>query len=633
MSAPYEEEAILGRAYDARLMRRLLGYVRPYRRTVALAVLLLLGASLSDLAGPSLYRVAIDRYIAPHGPAGPLRADLRGLAGLAALYLLILAVGFAARWTQSYLMQYVGERVMVDLRRAMFDHLQRLSVGFFSRTPVGRLVTRLTNDVDALNDLITDGVVALFSDVFTLIGIMAVMLWMDWRLALAVFSVIPFVYAVTERFRSRSREAYRAIRTRLARINAYLNEQIMGMTVTQLFNRESRGLRDFDRLNTSHLEANLDATGNFSQFYPAIQFLGTCGVALLLWYGGGQVIRNLATLGILIAAIQYAERFFDPLRDLSEKFNILQSAMASSERIFRVLDEPVAVSDPPDPVPLAQVRGRIEFRDVWFAYEEDAPPAPVPPAAQGQAAQRGGQAAWALRGVSCVIEPGERVAIVGHTGAGKTSIINLLARFYDPQRGEVLVDDVDVRRVRQRDLRRHIGIVQQDVFLFAGTVEYNIRLGEAGITDAEIRRAAQRVGADRFITALRDGYRTELRERGAGLSVGQKQLIAFARALAFNPEILLVLDEATSSVDAETEALIQQAMTSALRGRTAIIIAHRLSTVQHANRILVVHKGRIAEQGTHGKLLARGGIYAKLYRLQYQEQERSPGTSRTGGAL
>ncbi len=460
MSAPYEEEAILGRAYDARLMRRLLGYVRPYRRTVALAILLLLGASLSDLAGPSLYRVAIDRYIAPQGPAGPLRADLRGLAGLAALYLLILAVGFAARWTQSYLMQYVGERVMVDLRRAMFDHLQRLSVGFFSRTPIGRLVTRLTNDVDALNDLITDGVVALFSDVFTLIGIMAVMLWMDWRLALAAFSVIPFVYAVTERFRSRSREAYRAIRTRLARINAYLNEQIMGMTVTQLFNRESRGLRDFDRLNTSHLEANLDATGNFSQFYPAIQFLGTCGVAVLLWYGGGQVIRNLATLGILIAAIQYAERFFDPLRDLSEKFNLLQAAMASSERIFRVLDEPVAVSDPADPVPLAQVRGRIEFRDVWFAYEEDAPPA-----------QQGGQAAWALRGVSCVIEPGERVAIVGHTGAGKTSIINLLARFYDPQRGEVLVDDVDVRRVRQRDLRRHIGIVQQDVFLFAGTVE------------------------------------------------------------------------------------------------------------------------------------------------------------------
>ncbi len=606
MSVPLEEEAILGRAYDARLMRRLLAYVRPYRGTIGLAILLLLGASLADLAGPSLYRVAIDRYIAPHVPAsphspGPPQDLMRGLAGVAALYLLILSVGFAARWVQSYLMQFVGQRVMADLRGEMFDHLQRLSVGFFSRTPVGRLVTRLTNDVDALNDLITDGVVALFSDIFTLLGIMGILLWMDWRLALAAFSVIPLVYAITERFRSRSREAYRAIRARLARINAYLNEQIMGMTVTQLFNREPRSLRGFDARNTSHLEANLDATRNFSQFYPAIQFLGTLGVGVLLWYGGGQVMRNVTTLGVLIASIQYAERFFDPLRDLSEKFNILQAAMASSERIFRVLDEPVAVSDPPDPVPLARVRGRIEFQDVWFAYEDDA--------------------AWALRGVSCVIEPGERVAIVGHTGAGKTSIINLLARFHDPQRGQVLVDGIDVRRVRQRDLRRHIGVVQQDVFLFAGTVDHNIRLGNTAISDAEIRRAAQRVGADRFITALRDGYQTELRERGAGLSVGQKQLIAFARALAFNPEILLVLDEATSSVDAETEALIQEAMSSTLRGRTAIIIAHRLSTVQHADRIIVLHKGRIAEDGTHAQLLERGGIYAMLYRLQYQDQE------------
>jgi ATP-binding cassette subfamily B protein len=605
MTEPFEEE-ILGRAYDARLMRRLLGYVRPYRRVVAAAIFLLLGASLADLAGPSLYRVAIDRYIAPQALSGAHRAGspqdlMRGLAGIAALYLGILAVGFVARWAQAYLMQYVGERVMVDLRQQMFDHLQRLSVGFFSRTPVGRLVTRLTNDVDALNDLITDGVVALFSDIFTLIGIMAVMLWMDWRLALAAFSVIPFVYAVTERFRRRSREAYRAIRTRLARINAYLNEQIMGMTVTQLFNREARSLRDFDTRNISHLEANLDAMRNFSQFYPAIQFLGTCGVAVLLWYGGGQVMRNTATLGILVAAIQYAERFFDPLRDLSEKFNILQAAMAASERIFRVLDEPIAVVDPPDPVPLTKVRGRIEFRDVWFAYEEDAP--------------------WALRGVSFVIEPRERVAIVGHTGAGKTSIINLMARFHDPQRGQVLVDGVDVRHVRQQTIRRHIGVVQQDVFLFAGTIEDNIRLGNPEITDAEIRLAAQRVGADRFITALPDGYRTRLRERGAGLSVGQKQLIAFARALAFNPEILLVLDEATSSVDAETEALIQQAMTSALRGRTAIVIAHRLSTVRQADRIIVLHKGRIAEEGTHAQLLERGGIYAVLYRLQYQDQE------------
>ncbi len=614
MSVPFEEDAILGKAYDARLIRRLLTYVRPYRRTTVLSILLLLGASLADLAGPSLYRVAIDRYIAPLDlttlgrtgrPPGLQRPPdlqlMHGLAGVAALYLLILGLGFVARWWQSYLMQYVGQRVMADLRTQMFNHLQRLSIGFFSRTPVGRLVTRVTNDVDALNELISSGVVAIFGDIFTLFGIMGIMLWMDWRLALVTFSVLPFVYAVTERFRSRSREAYRAVRTRLARINAFLSEQIMGMTVTQLFNQEARSQRNFDALNTSHLEANLDATWNFSQFYPTIQFLGTVGVAVLLWYGGGQVIRSAATLGVLIAAIQYAERFFDPIRDLSDKFNILQAAMASSERIFRVLDEPATVPDPPDPIPLPRVRGRIEFRDVWFAYEDDA--------------------VWALRGVSFAIEPGERVAFVGHTGAGKTSIINLLARFYDPQRGTVLLDGVDVRRVRQRELRRHISVVQQDVFLFVGTIADNIRLGDPEITDDQVRRAAERVGADRFITALPKQYETGLRERGAGLSVGQKQLIAFARALAFNPDILLILDEATSSVDTETEALIQQAMETAVRGRTAIIIAHRLSTVQHADRILVLHKGRIAEEGTHAHLLGQGGIYAKLYRLQYRDQE------------
>jgi len=608
MSVPFEEDAILGKAYDARLIRRLLAYVRPYRRTTVFSILLLLAASLADLAGPSLYRVAIDRYIAPRDLTALSRTGrppdlqlMHGLAGVAALYLLILGLGFVARWWQSYLMQYVGQRVMADLRTQMFNHLQRLSVGFFSRTPVGRLVTRVTNDVDALNELISSGVVAIFGDIFTLFGIMGIMLWMDWRLALVTFSVLPFVYAVTERFRSRSREAYRAVRTRLARINAFLSEQIMGMTVTQLFNQEARSQRNFDALNTSHLEANLDATWNFSQFYPTIQFLGFVGVAVLLWYGGGQVIRSAATLGVLIAAIQYAERFFDPIRDLSDKFNILQAAMASSERIFRVLDEPVTVPDRPDPIPLPRVRGRIEFRDVWFAYEDDA--------------------VWALRGVSFAIEPGERVAFVGHTGAGKTSIINLLARFYDPQRGAVLLDGVDVRRVRQRELRRHISVVQQDVFLFAGTIADNIRLGTPEITDDQVRRAAERVGADRFITALPKQYETELRERGAGLSVGQKQLIAFARALAFNPDILLILDEATSSVDTETEALIQQAMETAVRGRTAIIIAHRLSTVQHADRILVLHKGRIAEQGTHAHLLGQGGIYAKLYRLQYRDQE------------
>jgi ATP-binding cassette subfamily B multidrug efflux pump len=612
MSALFDEDPILGRAYDARLVRRLLGHVRPYGAAVGCSIALLLVASLADLAGPSLYRIGIDRYIAPSGGGGVrgTGADLRGLAGLAAVYLAVLALGFGARWAQSYLMQAVGQRVMADLRAQMIAHLQRLSMGFFARTPVGRLVTRVTNDVDALNELITSGAVAIFGDVFTMVGITAVMVWMNWRLAAAAFAVLPVVYFITERFRLRSRDAYRAVRTRLARINAYLNEQITGMTVTQLFTQEPRRLGAFDDLNASHLEASLASTRNFSQFYPAIQLAGACGVALLLWYGGGQIARGIATLGVLVAAIQYAERFFDPLRDLADKFNIFQAAMASSERIFRVLDEPVQVEDPRDPAPLSRIRGELAFRDVWFSY--DGGP-------DGSGALRDKGTAWALRGVSFTIRAGERVAIVGHTGAGKTSVINLLARFYDPQRGQVLVDGTDVRRFTQRDLRRHVGLVLQDVFLFSGTIADNIRLGNAAISDADVQRAAEQTGAARFIEALPRGYATELRERGAGLSAGQKQLIAFARALAAQPEILLVLDEATSSVDAETEALIQRAMAAALHGRTAIVIAHRLSTVRHVDRILVLHKGRVAEEGTHEALLARDGIYAKLYRLQFAD--------------
>jgi ATP-binding cassette subfamily B protein len=599
----FAEDEILGKAYDARLTRRILGYVRPYRGWVAAAVALLFVSSAAELAGPYLYKLAIDNHIAPAMGATPAGERLRGLAGVAALYVGVLIAGFLARWLQSYFMQIVAQRVMFDLRMKIFRHLQGLPMSFYTKTPVGRLVTRITNDVDTLNELITSGVVAVFGDVLTLIGIVAAMFWLDARLALVILATLPLILWATDRFRARAREAYRAVRVRLARINAYLSEHFMGMSVVQLFNRERRTLERFDELNGSHLEANLAATRNFSQFYPIVQVLSTLAVAGLIWYGGGEVIRGVVTLGVLVAFIQYAERFFEPIRDLSEKFNILQSAMASSERIFRLIDEPVGVRDPETPVPLPRVRGMIEFDDVWFAYEEDEGPV--------------------LKGMSFRIEPGQSVAFVGHTGAGKTSVINLLCRFYDPQRGAVRIDGIDVRALAQRDLRRHIGLVLQDVFLFSGTIEQNIRLGNAAITDEQVRRAAEYVGAHRFVEALPGGYKTKVKERGAGLSVGQKQLIAFARAIAFNPEIVLVLDEATSSVDTETEMLIQDAMARVLKGRTSIIIAHRLSTVQHADRILVLHKGRIVESGTHAELLARAGVYAKLYRLQYKDQEAS----------
>jgi len=597
----FAEDQVLGRAYDGRLVRRILRYVRPYRGLVAAAVALLFISSGAELAGPYLYKLAIDNYITPALGDERTAERLRGLAGVAGLYVGVLLAGFLSRWLQSYLMQIVAQRVMFDLRMQIFRHLQGLPMSFYTRTPVGRLVTRITNDVDTLNELITSGVVAVFGDVLTLIGIVAAMFWLDARLALVVVAVLPLILWATERFRSRAREAYRAVRVRLARINAYLSEHFMGMSIVQLFNRERSTLACFDELNESHLEANLAATRNFSQFYPTVQVLATLTVAALLWYGGGAVVQGAVTLGVLVAFVQYAERFFEPIRDLSEKFNILQSAMASSERIFRLIDEPVAVVDSPDPTALPRVRGRIEFRDVWFSYEEEECPV--------------------LKGMSFLIEPGQSVAFVGHTGAGKTSVINLLCRFYDPQRGQVRIDDVDVRTMAQRALRRHIGLVLQDVFLFAGTIEQNIRLGNEAITDEQIRRAAEYVGASRFIETLPNGYRTEVKERGAGLSVGQKQLIAFARAIAFNPEIVLVLDEATSSVDTETELLIQDAMARVLKGRTSIIIAHRLSTIQHVDLILVLHKGRIVESGTHAELLGRDGVYAKLYRLQYKDQE------------
>ncbi|MDQ7859462.1 MAG: ABC transporter ATP-binding protein [Armatimonadota bacterium] len=602
MSTFFQEDEIAGRAYDPRLMRRLLGYVRPYRPQVALAVVLLLLTSGAGLAGPYLVRIAIDRHIAP--------ARLEGLGLVVAAYVGALVAAFLFRYGQSYVMQWVGHRVTTTLRVELFHHLQRLSVAFYTRQPVGRLVTRVTNDIDALNEMITQGVVAIFGDLFTLVLIVGIMLSMDWRLALATMAVLPAIAVATARFSTRARASYRAVRVRLARLNAFLNEHIMGMGVVQLFGREAREFTRFDALNRDHLAASLGALRSFATFMPAVGVASAVAVAIIIGYGGLQALRGAVSVGLVVAFIQYAQRFFEPIEDLAEKYNILQAAMASSERIFRILDEPVEVADPPDPVRAARVRGEIEFRDVWFAYDADD---------------------WVLRGVSFRIAPGESVALVGHTGAGKSSIINLIMRFHDPQRGQVLVDGVDVRRWDQRDLRRHIGLVLQDVFLFSGTVEDNIRLGTPGITDAQVRRAAEFVNAHAFVERLANGYRTVVHERGATLSVGQKQLVAFARAIAHNPDVLLVLDEATSSVDTETEMLIQEALRRVMRGRTSLIIAHRLSTIQHVDRILVIHRGRLVEEGTHRELLARGGVYTTLYQLQYRDQERRPAAGTVAG--
>lgn len=619
MSVAFHEDEAFDHAYDARLLRRLLGYLRPYRSAVALAVVLLMLASAASLVGPYIVRVAIDEHIAPGRPAG------LGLVILA--YLGALVAGFVFRYAQTYVMQWVGQHATYDLRREVFSHLQRLSVGFYTRQPVGRLVTRVTNDVDALNEMITQGVVAVFGDLVTLVGIVAILLVLDWRLALATMLVLPGIVAFTMRFRVRARDAHRAVRARLARINAFLNEHIMGMGIVQLFGREGREQARFDALNREHLSATLGALRAFALFHPTVGAMSAVAVAIILAYGGSRVLAGALSVGMVVAFIQYAQRFFEPIEDLAEKYNILQAAMASSERIFRLLDEPVEVADPPDPARVARVRGEIEFRDVWFAYEPTSAAGDGPRAPGGQPAPED----WVLRGVSFRIRPGESVAFVGHTGAGKSSIINLITRFYDPQRGQVLVDGLDVRGWDQRDLRRHIGLVLQDVFLFSGTIEDNIRLGTRTITDAQVRAAAEFVNAAPFIARLPDGYRTQVRERGATLSVGQKQLVAFARAIAHNPEVLLVLDEATSSVDVETETLIQEALGRVMRGRTSIIIAHRFSTIQHVDRILVIHKGRLAEEGTHRDLLARGGIYARLYELQYRDQERAAAARAGGG--
>jgi len=600
VSTTFHEEEILGKAYDSRLMKRLLAYLAPYRLHVVMAVVLLLGVSFLQLVGPYLTKVAIDRYIRV--------GDLRGLSVIALIFLGVIVLEFFMDYAHTYIAQWVGQKVMYDLRVQIFGHVQNLSVAFFDRNPVGRLITRITTDVETLNEMFTSGVVAIFGDVFTLLGIVIVLLKMNWKLALVTFSVMPLLFYATFLFRIKVRQTYRDIRVRIARLNAFLQENIVGMAVVQLFNREKRNFENFDRLNKDHLEAYIKTIFYYAVFYPAVEIISAVALALIIWYGGSRVLAGTLTFGALVAFIQYARRFFQPISDLSEKYNIMQSAMASSERVFKLLDEKPAVLSSPNPRRLTTLRGEIEFRNVWFAYNgED----------------------YVLKDISFVAEPGEKVALVGATGAGKTSIVSLLMRFYEPQRGAIHLDDIDIREVDVGDLRRQMALVLQDVFIFDGTVTDNIRLGNTDIPVERVIQAAKDANAHDFIMKLPKGYDTEVKERGSLLSVGQKQLLSFARALAFDPRIL-ILDEATSSVDTETELLIQAALERLMKGRTSIIIAHRLSTIQNADKIIVLHKGQIREVGTHQELLSKGGIYYRLYQLQYADQERRARVAASG---
>jgi len=627
-----QEEEVLGKAYDSRLMKRLLQYLRPYKWQTGIAlgsILLKVGA---DVMGPYLTKVVIDRYLAPvAGAHTPLdrflsRQPMVGIAQVAAIGVGLLVFSFLLDYLQIYFMQWAGQMVMFDLRSQIFRHLQRMHIGFYDKNPVGRLVTRTTSDVDALNEMFTSGVVSIFEDVFVLAGIVWFMLRMNRNLALITFAVLPLIAIATKIFRDKVRDSYRRIRTAIARINSYMQEHVSGMVVLQLFNREKRAFDKFSDVNAIHMEAFKDAIMAHAVYYPVVEILSATAIACVIWFGGNDVIRGATTIGVLAAFIQYAQRFFRPIQDFSEKYNILQSAMAASERVFKLLDTPTEITSPAV-TKMPTGPGRIEFDHVWFAYRN----APVEDSGKNEAARATQELVpgngriqaepdWILRDVSFTIEPGETVAIVGHTGAGKTTIISLLMRFYDVQKGAVKIDGVDVKEMDLPELRRRYGVVLQDPFLFTGTVEGNIRLGTEWITDADVEKAAEDVNLADFIRALPQGFKEEVRERGSTLSTGQKQLISFARALAHDPKIL-ILDEATSSVDTETELRVRDALNRMVEGRTSVVIAHRLSTIQRADKIIVMHKGQVREVGTHQQLLAQRGIYYKLYQLQYKDQE------------
>jgi ATP-binding cassette, subfamily B, multidrug efflux pump len=602
----FREEEKLGKVYDAQLTRRLLKYLRPYRWWVALAVSMAIGVTATELVGPYLFHVGIDWYIVPGFSHGISRHQASaGLVWVVIVFMGSIVASFGLQYAQVRIMQWVGQETMYDLRKEIFEHLQRLPMSFFDRSPVGRLVTRATTDVDALNDLFASGVAAMLNDFVMLFGLAGWLFYLNHRLALAALSPLPFMIVLTYFFRTFVRDANRRIRTAIARINAFLQEHISGMAIVQLFNREEKSRRQFAELNRIHMLAYKDAIDAFSFFFPAVEVLSMGGIALLYWVGGVRVIGGTVEIGFLFTFMVYAQRFFRPIQDLSEKFNILQTAMAASERIFRLLDEPITIFSAEKTRSLPAPRGEIEFRNVWFAYRGGANPS---------------EEDWVLRDVSFRVEPGQTLAIVGHTGAGKTTIIQLLLRFYDIQGGQILLDGIDIREMEIHDLRRLFGIVLQDPFLFTGTLESNVKLGTETIDRAAAEQALREVGLGPFVTSLPQGVETPVTERGATLSVGQRQLVSFARALAHSPKFL-ILDEATSSVDTKTELMIREALDRLIEGRTAVVIAHRLSTIQHAHRILVFHKGRLREQGSHQELLALRGIYYRLYQLQYKEQE------------
>ncbi len=622
----FHEEDVLGKAYDARLMRRLLRYLVPYTPQVALALAAIVSASVLQLAQPYLMKLAIDQYIA--------RGDLRGLDRIALVFLAILIASFVLEYVQTRTLQMTGQYIMRDLRMQIYGHLQRIDLRFYDRNPVGRLMTRVTTDVDVINDMFTSGVVSIFGDVFTLAGIMIVLVTMDWRLALVAFSVLPLIVIVTQWFRRHVRESYRTVRTWIARINAFLQEHLTGMATVQLFRRERRGFARFDEINRRHRDANVDSIFYYAVFYPAIEVVGALASALIIWFGGGWSLQGTLTLGSLVAFLQYSQRFFRPISDMSEKFNVLQAAMASSERIFTLLDTPVSIESAARDSRLAE-RGisASDQLDRSGHHPEESGRGPGSEQRTASREQRPGHIVFdnvsfaynpgepVLQDVSFEVRPGERVGIVGATGAGKSTLINLLLRFYDVSAGRILIDDVDVREMDLVRLRALFSLVLQDVHLFSGTIEANIRLGQTAISDDAVRKAAEAVHANVFIERLQAGYASPVAERGATLSVGQKQLLSFARALAFDPRIL-VLDEATSSVDTETELLIRDALHVLMAGRTTIAIAHRLSTIQDMDKILVLHKGQLRESGRHQDLLAARGLYHTLYQLQYRDQER-----------